>query len=34
VVLLQDPVTLRLVLALFAVSCGIALVNKVFRRTN
>ena len=32
VVLLGDPLTLRLVLALAAVSCGIALVNRVFRR--
>jgi drug/metabolite transporter (DMT)-like permease len=32
VLLLGDRVTLRLVLALVAVSCGIALVNRLFRR--
>lgn len=32
VVLLGEPVTLRLVLALTAVSCGIALVNRLLRR--
>ena len=31
--LLGEPVTLRLVVALAAVSCGIALVNRVLRRT-
>lgn len=33
VTLLDEPVTLRLLLALAAVSCGIALVNRVGRRT-
>jgi drug/metabolite transporter (DMT)-like permease len=33
VVLLGEPVTLRLVLALAAVSAGIALVNRVLQRT-
>jgi drug/metabolite transporter (DMT)-like permease len=32
VLLLHEPVTLRLVLALVAVSCGIALINRVLRR--
>lgn len=34
VLLLHDPVTLRLMLALVAVSCGIALVNRLFRRMS
>ena len=32
VALLDEPVTLRLLLALLAVSCGIGLVNRVLRR--